>query len=395
MRVTLRRHKDKALLRGYPWVFANQIHAVTGAPKSGDVVEVAAADGRVLGLGLFHAESLIAVRFLTRDADAEIDANFFRERLRRALALRETAFPGATHARIAFSESDGLPGTIIDRYGDVFTWTTLSLGMEKRRDLLLDALDELARPSAVIERNDTKLRAKDGLPEARGVIRGAYEGPVEIEEGGVRYLVDVLEGPKTGFFIDQRLHRAMIRRFAKGRRVLDVFTADGGFGLQCAAAGAASVHLVDVSAAALERAEHNAARNGLGERLTTEQADALERLRAWADAGVSYDLIILDPPAFARSRRHVEEATKAYQSININALRMLPPGGILATSSCSQAVSEKDFVKIIRYAAKRTGARLRLLHRGSQPPDHPVLEVMPETEYLKFFVFQKMHDELP
>ncbi|GIV60253.1 class I SAM-dependent rRNA methyltransferase [Rhodocaloribacter litoris] len=394
-RVILRRHKEKALQRGYPWVFANQIHRIHGDPAGGDVVEIASADGQVLGLGLYHATSLIAVRFLTSDATATIDAAFFRERLRRALALREAAFPGATHYRLAFGESDGLPGTVIDRYGDVLVWSTLSLGMEQRRDLLLDALEDLLHPTAIVERNDVPLRAKDGLAETKGVLRGRYEGPVEIEEHGVRYAVDVLDGPKTGFFIDQRLHRAAVRPFARDRRVLDVFSADGGFGLQCAAAGAASVHLLDVSQAALDRAVANATRNGLADRLTTEQADALDRLGRLVEEGASYDFVILDPPAFAKSRRHVEEATRAYQRINISALQLLPPGGLLATASCSQAIGEGDFVKIIQYSARKAGARLRLLYRGTQPPDHPVLDTMPETHYLKFYLFQKLYDEVP
>lgn len=395
MRVTLRPHKDKQLQRGYPWVFANQIQNVTGDPESGDVVEIAGADGRVYGLGLYHASSLIAVRFLTSRPDAVIDAAFFHERLRRALALREAAFGGATHYRLAYSESDGLPGTIIDRYGDVVTWSTLSFGMAQRRDWLLDALEDLVRPRAIIERNDAPLREKDNLPEAKGVLRGTYDGPVEIEEDGVRFLVDVLNGPKTGFFIDQRLHRQAIRRFVRGRRVLDVFSADGGFGLHAAAAGAASVHLLDVSGQALERAAENAVRNGLHERLTLEQADALERLGEMVDENQRFDVVILDPPAFAKSRRQIEQATKAYQRINITALQLLEPGGILATASCSQAISEADFVKILEYCARRAGASLRLLYRGTQPPDHPVLESMPETHYLKFYVFQKLDDELP
>ncbi|GIV62494.1 MAG: SAM-dependent methyltransferase [Rhodothermaceae bacterium] len=394
-RVHLRRHKEKALLRGYPWVFANQIHRVEGNPSGGDVVTIVGADGHVFGQGLYHPSSLIAVRFLTADPEAAINADFFRARLERALALREAAYPGATHYRLAFSESDGLPGTIIDRYGDVLTWTTLALGMEQRRDLILDVLEDLVRPRAIIERNDAALRAKDGLPEARGVMRGTYDGPVEIEEGGVRYTVDVLEGPKTGFFIDQREHRALVRRFARGRRVLDVFCADGGFGLQSAAGGAEAVHLMDVSEAALARVRANAERNGLAGRITTEAADALDRLGMLVQEGVTYDLIILDPPAFARSRRHVEEATRAYQRINISALQLLPPGGLLATASCSQAISEADFLKIVQYSARRAGARLRLLYRGGQPPDHPILEAMPETHYLKFYLFQKLHDELP
>lgn len=395
MRVTLRRKQDKALRRGYPWVFSNQIYEITGNPASGDVVEIAGAEGTLYGLGLYHSESLIAVRFLTSDAQANIDAAFFGERLRRAISLREAAFGGIDHYRLAYSESDGLPGTIIDRYGDVLTWSTLSFGMEQRRDEILDALETLIQPKAIIERNDNPLRAKDGLPEARGVLRGTYDGPVTIQEEGLSFDVDVLNGPKTGSFLDQREHRRVVRRLAAGRRVLDVFSADGGFGLQAAAGGAASVLMMDTSGPALERALANAERNGLRDRVTTEQADALDRLGEMVDQRAEYDLVVLDPPAFARGRRHVESATKAYQRININALQLLQPGGILATASCSQAVGEADFLKIVLYAAKRTGSRLRQLYRGTQPPDHPILESMPETHYLKFYVFQKLGDELP
>ena len=395
MRVTLRRNKDKHIRRGYPWVFANQIHEVTGSPQSGDVVEIAGADGTVYGLGLFHADSLIAVRFLTSDATRSIDAAFFRERIERALALRRNAFGDATHYRLLYGESDGMPGTIVDKYGNVLTWSTLSFGMAQRRDDILDALEDLLAPTAIVERNDAALREKDNLESQVGVLRGAYDGPVEIREEDVRFRADILGGPKTGFFIDQRLNREFLRRFARGRTVLDVFCADGGFGLHAAAAGADSVHLLDSSAASLERARGNAELNGLQEKVTFEEADALDRLGGLVDEDAFYDLIILDPPAFAKSRRQVEQATKAYQRINITALRLLRPGGILATSSCSQAVSEDDFVKILDYSARRSGSNVRVLHRGYPSPDHPVLPSMPETHYLKFFVLEKMGDELP
>lgn len=395
MRVTLRRNKDKNIRRGYPWVFSNQLHEVTGNPQSGDVVEIAGADGTLYGLGLYHAESLIAVRFLTSDASRSIDASFFRERLERALALRQQVFGNSTHYRLVYGESDGMPGTIVDRYGDVLTWSTLSYGMAQRRDEILDELDELLSPRAIIERNEAALREKDNLEANVGIVRGSYDDPVEIREEGVRFLVDVLGGPKTGFFIDQRLNRQFLRRFADGRTVLDVFCADGGFGLHAAAAGAKSVHLLDSSGAALERARRNAELNGLLDKVTFEEAEALDRMGDLVKEGATYDLIILDPPAFAKSRRQVEQATKAYQRINITALQMLRPGGILATSSCSQAVSEEDFVKILDYSARRSRSNVRILHRGYPSPDHPVLPSMPETHYLKFFVLEKLSDELP
>lgn len=395
MRVTLRPHKDKGLRQGYPWVFANQIARVDGRPATGDVVEVAGSDGTLYGRGFYHATSLIAVRFLTRDPEQPIDAAFFEERLRRALALRQAAFPESRHYRLVFSESDGLPGTIVDRYGDVLTWSTLSAGMEARQEVLLDALEALVQPRAIVARNDNPLRRKDGLPLHRGVVRGAYEGPVEVDDGPVRFLVDVLEGPKTGFFLDQRLHRARLAPLTRGRTVLDVFCADGGFGLHAAAAGAAEVTFLDQSEAALERVRANARLSGLTGPMHFEAANALDRLGDLVAEGRRYDVVVLDPPAFAKSRRHVEEALRAYQRINITGLQLLPPGGLLATASCSQAVDEGAFLKVIEYAARRAGAPLRLLYRGSQPPDHPILPAMPETAYLKFFIFQRLADELP
>ncbi|MDX1531228.1 MAG: class I SAM-dependent rRNA methyltransferase [Rhodothermales bacterium] len=398
--VTLRPGKDKGLRRGYPWAFGNQLERLKERPPAGTVVRLDAHGGDPLGLGFYHDTSLIAVRFLTADLDAEIGDAFFRRRVERAVELRKAAFPEATHARVVFGESDGLPGTVVDRYGPagwsggVLTYTCLSYGMEQHREGLLDALEELLQPDAIVERNDAPLREKDRLEQGTGVLRGDYGGPVTIEEGGVRFEVDVLNGPKTGFFIDQRLHRLALRPFARGRRVLDVFCADGGFGLHAAAAGAESVHFLDASGDALDRVRRNAELNGLVGAIETEQADALDRLGAMAEEGREFDLVVLDPPGFAQSRRHVEAASKAYQRINISGLQLLPPGGFLATASCSQAVGEDDFLKIVRYSARRAGVQLRLLYRGTQPPDHPVLEAMPETHYLKFYLFQRLHDEV-
>jgi 23S rRNA (cytosine1962-C5)-methyltransferase len=327
---------------------------------------------------------------LTTDQERSIDAAFFEARIRAAHALRASFYQDATHYRVIFSESDGLPGTIVDRYGDVLTWTCICAGMEQRRDLVLDVLAELYNPSAIIERNDSWLRGKDDLESRKSVLRGSYAGPIVIEEGGLQFHVDVLDGPKTGFFMDQRHHRVVTSRFASDRRVLGVFCADGGFGLLAAARGAASVHFIDSAGRALARVKENAARNGIETPLTFEEADALERLGELVEEKRSFDLIALDPPAFAKSRRHVESATKAYQRLNINAFQLLSDEGILATSACSQAVRESDFLKIVHYSARRAGVTLRLLYRGCQPPDHPVLDAMPETQYLKFYIFQKM-----
>jgi 23S rRNA (cytosine1962-C5)-methyltransferase len=395
----LHRGKDRAVAGGYPWVFANQLARVEGAPARGDVARVVAADGTVLGQALYHEHSLIAGRFVTRDGERAVDEGLWRARIAAAVARREAAYPEATHARLVFGESDGLPGTLVDRYGPpgyqggVLTFTTLAWGMEQRRDVLLDLLEERLRPDAIVERNDAPLRAKDGLEERTGVLRGTLPERLQIEEHGVRYEVDALHGPKTGFFIDQRENRAAVARFARGRRVLDVFCADGGFGLSALRAGAASAHFLDVSGPALERVRANAEANGL-ENASFERADALDRMGVLAEeARGRFDLVVLDPPGFARSRRDVEAATRAYQRLNISALQLLEPGGLLATASCSQAIAEEDFLKIVHYSARRAGVRLRRLVRGGHPPDHPTLEAMPETRYLKFYLFEVMGDE--
>lgn len=401
-RIILRPSKDKQLQKGYPWVFANQIdRRRSDAATRGETVLIQGPRGEEYGVGLFHDTSLIAVRFLSSIVEARPDRDFFRRRIEAAVALRRAAFPEATHARIVFGESDGIPGTVVDRYGPpgytggVLTWTCLSYGIEQHRDTILDLLEEILQPDAIVERNDAPLRGKDELEEARGVIRGDLNGPIMIEEDGVSFAVDVLNGPKTGFFIDQRQNRLAVRPFARDRNVLDVFSADGGFGLHALAAGARSVHMLDASEDALTRARANAERIGVEDRLTTESADALDRLGTMATEGAPYDMIILDPPSFASSRRHVEAGTRAYQRLNISALQILPPRGLLATASCSQAVDENTFLQIVRYSARRAGARLRLLYRGGQPADHPVLETMEETHYLKCYLFQKLEDEVP
>ena len=387
--IILKPNQEKQILKGYPWVFANQIKGIEGAPQRGDIVPLYSHSKKLLGQGFFHETSQIALRLITFGTGPTVDNAFFEARLRTAHALREAVYSGQTHYRLLFSESDGFPGTIVDRYGDVLTWTCISYGMELWRDALLDILEDLYQPRAIVERNDTWLRGKDDLPSSKGILRGTDPGIVSIEENGVTFAVDPVNGPKTGFFMDQREHRRFIASLAKGKRVLDVCCADGGFGLQAAHHGAASVHFIDSSAKALERTAHNAQSNRLETPFTFDEADALDRLGELVKQGETFDLIILDPPAFAKSRRHIDTATRAYQRMNISGMQLLSDDGILATSSCSQAIKETDFLKIIRYAAKKTNTPLNTLYRGFQPADHPVLDSMPETRYLKFYTFQK------
>ncbi|NNE48021.1 MAG: class I SAM-dependent rRNA methyltransferase [Rhodothermales bacterium] len=394
MTIVLKPNKDKFLRKGYPWVFRNLVDRIEGTPTTGDVVRVTDASGHVFGQGFYHAESQIAVRFLTRHAAATIDADFLRARVLKAYRLRQSVFGESTHCRVIYGESDGMPGTIVDRYGDVLTWSTLCYGMEQRREVILDALTELYSPAAIVERNDNILRDKDGLPQAKGVLRGTLPDRVLLDEDGVKFEIDVLDGLKTGFFIDQRVNRRLSKLFARDRAVLDVFCADGGFGLHAAAAGATSVYALDSSQPALDRVKRNAEINGLQDRFTYERADAMDRLEELANEK-KFGMVILDPPAFAKGRRHRESGIKAYQRININGFRLLEEDGILVTSSCSQAIDEQEFLKVVRYSAKKAGVSFRILARGFQPPDHPVLDSMEETSYLKLYVVQKLSDELP
>ncbi|MBX2819982.1 MAG: class I SAM-dependent rRNA methyltransferase [Rhodothermaceae bacterium] len=387
--ISLKPNQEKQILKGYPWVFANQIRTIEGNPKRGDIVPLFTHSKCPLGQGFYHDTSQIALRLITFDTSLTINEAFFRDRLQRAHGLRSSIYGSETHYRLLFSESDGFPGTIVDRYDDVLTWTCLSYGMELWRDNILDLLEDLYKPRAIVERNDSWLRGKDDLPTAKGILRGSEPGSVILRENNVEFTIDPLNGPKTGFFMDQREHRAFTASLAKGKRVLDVCCADGGFGLQAAHQGAASVHFIDSSSPALERVAHNAQRNGLQDSIVLDEADALERLGELVKAGEQYDLVILDPPAFAKSRRHIETATRAYQRLNISGMQLLSKEGILATSSCSQAIKEADFLKTLRYAAKKSNTSLNTLYRGYQPPDHPVLDSMPETHYLKFFLFQK------
>ncbi len=286
--LVLKDEAERGLAGGYPWAFAGQIGRVEGTPATGDAVTIGSASGQALGTGLYHGEAGVAFRLVTREMGATLDDAFWHRRLATALALRETFFAEAMergdtrHYRLAFGEADGLPGTTIDRYEDVVTLTTLAAGMDRRTPVLVDALRDLVGPSAIVARNDTALRRKDGLDETKGVIDGTYGGPVEISEDGVRCEVDVMGGLKTGFFLDQRLNRSVVGRMARGRRVLDAFCADGGFGLHAARGGAASVRFLDSSASALARVRANAERSGLGDvPIETERADALERLARW------------------------------------------------------------------------------------------------------------------
>lgn len=402
--VTVNEKAARALRAGHPWVYGAETAGPDGPYENGDLVDVVTAKGRWMGTGFLNDHSKIRVRLISRNTNDRFDEAFFLRRVRYAWEYRKTVLSGATRAcRLIASEADQLPGLTVDRYGDVLVARTLSAGMEGVKPLVFSALAQVlaeeGEPIAgIYERNDSSTRALEGL----GQQTGWYEGPgvplpeagypteVRISENGVLYDVDVAEGQKTGFFLDQKLNRAAAARIAPGKTVLDCFTHIGSFGLNAALAGAAHVHSVDISESAIERARHNARINGLGpDRIDFEVADVFELLdRLEQERRGAYDYVILDPPAFAKTRRAVSSALRGYHDINVKAMRILPRGGYLATASCSHFVTDDLFREMLARSARDAHVSLRQIEARQQSPDHPVLWGVPETSYLKFYLFQ-------
>ncbi len=384
--VTLKKNEDRRISNGHCWAFSNEIREVTGTPQAGDLVRLLNHSGKFIGVGTYNPHSLIAVRVLTR-AEEEIDFQFFRRRIESARTMRTQVYPNASAYRLIHGESDALPGLIVDVYGEFISVQTLSSGMDRRLTLIADVLESVLHPKAIVERNEVALRTLEGLPQKKGILRGTLE-PVVTEEDGIRYRVDLLEGQKTGLFLDQRENRLAIRRYAPGAHVLDCFCNDGGFALHAAAAGATEVIGVDSSGPAVMRAVQNAALNGLGEKIRFIERDAFDYLREAVDQGQAFDVIVLDPPSFARSKKTVATARKGYEEIHAYAFRLLRKGGILITASCSHHMYEETFLTLISDSCRSAGKSLVLLEWRGAAPDHPVLPAMPETRYLKCGIFR-------
>ncbi|MGH9869478.1 MAG: class I SAM-dependent rRNA methyltransferase [Candidatus Polarisedimenticolia bacterium] len=386
-RVVLNAREERRVVRGHRWVFSNEIAQVDGQAAGGSVVEVVRQDGRLVGLGHYNPHSLIAVRVLT-DRREPIDRAFVGARLRRALRLRQRLYPESAAYRLVHGESDDLPGLIVDRYEDCVALQTLSLGMDQMKETVCDALEDVLKPRCILERNESQLREREGLPMRSGVLRGEAVDTVIIREMDLQFEVRLREGHKTGFYFDQRENRQAMRRFASGARALDAFCHDGAFSLHLARAGAQGVLGLDIAGDAVEAARGNAARNGLGETCQFEAMDvgpALETLHA---SNERFDVIVLDPPSFTRTRKNVAAAKRGYEEVNRKAMRILRRGGILGTASCSFHITDETFLECVQEAAFRTQRVLRLLEWRSQAPDHPVLPSMPETRYLKFGIFE-------
>jgi len=383
--VILKNKEDRRIVAGHPWAFSNEIRETRGNPAAGDVVELVGASGLSLGIGLYNPHSLIAVRLLSGTV-VDIDHAFFLNRISAARDLRERLYPGETVYRLVHGEGDFLPGLVIDRYNDQFAVQTVSYGMDMRLPLICDVLRELFQPSCILARNDSPMRALENLPAGRTVLFGE-PSPTMISERGIRYTVDLREGQKTGFFLDQRENRAVLERFSRSQRVLDAFCNDGGFALSAARAGAAEVLGIDISAEAVARARANAMLNDITT-ASFDEAEVFAALKALATEGRKFDVIVLDPPSFTRSRKNVQTARKGYRSLHGAVFPLIPEGGVLMTASCSHHILPDVFREIVDGAARTAGRRLQLLEWRGAAPDHPVLPAVPETVYLKMGVFR-------
>ena len=377
--VKLKKKEERRILRGHPWIFSNELERLTGSFSPGEIVDVADSTGRFIGRGYINPHSLITIRILTRKQE-EIDLAFFRGKIAAARALRIMLGFGESF-RAVFSEGDGLPGLIVDKYGDVLVVQSSTAGIDLQLDPVLDALKAEYSPRTIVLRNDTASREIEGLSQESKVVFGAVEGPVEIDESGIKYHVDLLAGQKTGFFFDQRENRKALQKVAAGRRTLDCFCYVGAWSLNAARFGAAEVTGVDSSARAIELATENAALNGLPVRF--KQADVFEELRSLEKQRERFGCIILDPPAFVKSRAKVREGLKGYKEINLRGMRLLEHGGILVTCSCSHHIDQDLFTEMLIDAAHSAGRQARLLEMRTQSRDHPMLLAARETQYLK------------
>ena len=386
--------------QGHPWIYEGEVIRQEGDCENGGLVDAVSEKGKYLGTGLLSEKSKIRVRLLSRNANDRFDAAFWQRRLQYAWDYRKTVMGDQTSCcRIIFGEADGFPGLTVDRFSDLLVTQTLSIGMERAKDMIFPALVKLLREDGevirgVFERNDVAIRELEGMAQNKGWFLLPGETPpespmTEICENGVYYSVDVENGQKTGFFLDQKYNRLAVAKLAKGKRVLDCFTHTGSFALNAAKGGAEHVTAVDVSASAIGMARQNALRNGLEDRMDFVTADVFDLLpELAAKGGKPYDFIILDPPAFTKSRKTVDSAQRGYKEINLRALKLLPRGGYFATASCSHFMPSELFVKMLKAAALDAGIELRQIEARQQAPDHPILWNVPETDYLKFYIFQ-------
>lgn len=377
--------RERRVELGHPWVFRSDIDRVETSAAPGDVVDLHAARGKFLGRAYYNPASMITLRMLTRE-DEPIDRDFFYRRVQRAYDYRKT-FCDLNSCRLIFAESDFLPALIVDKFADICVMQSLALGIDRYRDILCDAVMDITGCRGIYRRDDVPVRQLEGLALETGYARGEFPTTVEMQENGIRFLVDVAHGQKTGFFLDQKENRASLAPIVRGKQVLDCFTHTGSFALHAASFGAEHVTGVDISEDACAIARRNAELNGLTN-VDFVAENAFDLLRRCYDEKKHYDVIILDPPAFTKTRQAVDSALRGYKEINLRAMKMLPAGGYLVTCSCSQHVSPQAFQDMLLSAARDAHRQLRLVEWRTQGKDHPILPAAPETQYLKFVVLQ-------
>ena len=395
--VTLKKGEGRTIKAGGAWIFDNEIDTITGRFKNGEVVTVHDFDGYPMGKGFINQNSKIRIRMMTRKPDQEIDESFLKMRVKNAWEYRKTTVDTSS-CRIIFGEADFLPGLVIDKYEDVLVVECLALGMEQFKEIIVNFLKEILAEDGikirgVYERSDANERTKEGLSKVKGFIGDAFDTNVEIVENGVHYMVDVANGQKTGFFLDQKYNRLAMQRICKGKKVLDCFTHMGTIALNAGIAGAVDVTGLDISEYAVSQAEANARLNHLENNVHFRQANVLDELPKLAQAGEKYDVVILDPPAFTKSREATKNAIKGYREINMKGLKLVKDGGYLATCSCSHFMTQELLAKTVKEAAKATHKRLRQVEFRTQAPDHPILWAADESYYLKFFIFQVVDEK--
>lgn len=395
--VTLKKGEGRILKSGGMWVFDNEIAKMEGNFENGDMITVHDFDGYPMGQGFINLNSKIRVRLMTRDVSREIDRDFLYERVKNAWEYRKKVVDTGS-CRLIFGEADFLPGLVVDKFSDVLVVESLALGIDRLKEQIIEILKEILRQDGievrgVYERSDAKVRQNEGMERVKGFIGKEFDTNVQIEENGVKYLVDVKDGQKTGFFLDQKYNRLAIQKLCKGARVLDCFTHTGSFALNAAVAGAREVTGVDASELAVEQASKNAILNGVQDRAKFLCRDVFGLLPELEKKGEKYDVVILDPPAFTKSRSSIKNAVKGYREINLRAMKLVKDGGFLATCSCSHFMSYELFTETIGQAARNVHKRLRQVEFRTQAPDHPILWAADESYYLKFYIFQVVDEK--
>lgn len=398
-RVIVTKKAELWVENGHPWIYDAEIISAPEEFENGSLVDAVTEKGKYLGTGFISEKSKIRVRLLSRNANDKFDADFFRRRIKYAWDYRKTVMGNDLECcRVIFGEADGFPGLTVDRFGSVLVTQSLSVGIERFKDIIFPLIyevltDDGQKISGIYERNDVAIRSLEGLEESKGWykldgVQNPNSTETEIIENGIKYSVDFENGQKTGFFLDQKYNRLAVSKIAKGKRVLDCFTHTGSFALNAAMGGAKQVCAVDISQSAIDMAKHNAEINGLANIMSFRTEDVFDLFPKLEAEHEKFDFIILDPPAFTKSRKTVESAAKGYKEINLRAMKALPRGGYLATCSCSHFMKDELFVKMLHSAAKDACVQLRQIEARQQAPDHPILWNVPETDYLKFYIFQ-------